>query len=531
MTKEFDYIVVGAGSSGCVLAERLSVDGSKSVLLIESGHLDTSPLIQMPRGIGMMLTPGNPHLWSYKASQGSGRPEEDWLKGRVLGGSSSINGMVYMRGLPSEYDDWEAAGCTGWGWRDIGRCFKEMEDHELGADEWRGAGGPLKISVHPPGDPLCEAVIKATEQIGVPRVADLNSGDTGVGYQPRTIWRGRRWSSAKAFLAPAASRSNLSIRTGTDVLHITFEDRVTSGVQVRDRSTGEVSFIRARREVILAAGALHSPKLLQLSGIGPGAELAKLGISVLQDSPGVGRHMLEHRTMMMQTRLKSGSLNAEFSGMRLSKNLLNYYARGRGPLTHAAHEVCALVKTNPDLDRPNAQIGMGMYSIAITDGKIVLEKEHGMTWAAYFTRPTSEGSVTITSTKPDAPLSIDVNYLSTDTDRRHSADLLRLMRKIITQPALRPYVVEETIPGAAYASDEEIVDAYFKCGSTAFHVAGTCRMGADAASVVDPQLRVRGVQGLRVVDTSIMPTLISGNTNGPAMAIAMRAAELIQQHS
>lgn len=524
----FDFIIVGAGSSGCVLASELSRDPACRVLLLESGPPDTSPLIHMPRGIGKILEPGNPHVWSYAVGKGPGRGTEDWLKGRTIGGSSSINGMVYMRGLPSEYDDWAAAGCEGWGWSDIGRCYKAMEDHELGEAEWRGAGGPLKVSMHPRDNPLYEAVLQAGEQAGVPRVADVNAAPQGgLGYQPRTIRDGRRWSAAKAFLDPARSRPNLEVRTGVQVGRVVFEGTRAVGVEMRDDRG--VSTARADREVILSAGALQTPMLLQASGVGPAELLRRLGIPIVAHSPGVGRHLLEHRCMMMQVRLREGSLNREYQGWRLGKNLLRYFATRSGPLTCAAHEVCGLVKTRPDLPRPDAELGIGLYSINVKDGKVVLEDEPGMTWVGYFTTPDSEGSVEITSRDGLAAPLIDANYLHTWRDRRHSIDLVRTMRRILAQPALAPHVVAETQPGPAYESDDEIVEAYSTFGSTAFHVAGTCRMGADAASVVDPHLRVRGVQGLRVMDTSIMPTLISGNTNGPAMAMALRAAEIIRR--
>lgn len=526
MPNQFDIIIVGAGSSGCVLANRLSANPNISVLLIESGPVDKNPLIQMPRGIGKMLTPGNPHVWDYKVSQGEGKESEDWLKGRTLGGSSSVNGMVYLRGHPSEYDEWEAAGCVGWGWDNIGRCYKSMEDHELGEAEWRGIGGPLKITMHPSGDPLLEAVIEAAGEAGVPRVADLNAAlQGGIGYQPRNIWRGRRQSASKAFLAPVRARANLTVITGTDVLRIIFEGRRAVGVEVRDANG--TSIIRATREIILSAGALNSPKILQLSGVGPAEKLQELGIEVIVDAPGVGQHLLEHRCVLLQVRLKGGSLNQVFAGMGLVKSLAQYFIKGKGPLTHAAHEVCAFFKTRPELTRPDAELGVGLYSITVVDGKIALEKEQGMTWVGYFTNPDSVGTVTLTSKDPDAPVAINANYLSTENDRRSSIALLRFMRKILEQPALRSHIVAETLPGPSCQTDDQLAEAFFKNGSTAYHAASTCRMGSDPSSVVDPQLRVRGVDGLRVVDTSIMPTLITGNTNGPAMVIAMRAAEII----
>jgi choline dehydrogenase len=451
------------------------------------------------------------------------------MKGRTLGGSSSVNGMVYMRGLPSEFDDWAAAGCVGWGWSDIGRCFKAMEDHELGEAEWRGAGGPLKVSIHPNDNPLYEAILDACEQAGVPRVEDVNAATQGgVGYQPRTISAGQRWSAAKAFLDPARSRRNLEVRTGVHVQRVVFEGTRAVGVELRDaRGQAGLAVVRAAREVILCAGALQSPMLLQTSGVGPAELLQSLGIPVVAHAAGVGRHLLEHRCIMMQVRLREGSLNREYQGWRLGKNLLRYFTSQSGPMTCAAHEVCGLIKTRPDLPRPDAELGIGLYSINVKDGKVVLEDQPGMTWVGYFTTPDSEGSVQISSRDGQSAPLIDANYLHTERDRRHSVDLVRTMRRILAQPALAPYVVGETQPGPAFSSDDEIVEAYSRFGSTAFHVSGTCRMGADAEAVVDPQLRVRGVRGLRVVDTSVMPTLISGNTNGAAMAMGLRAAELI----
>jgi choline dehydrogenase-like flavoprotein len=436
--------------------------------------------------------------------------------------------MVYVRGHPADYDAWEAAGCAGWGWKDIGRCFKAIEDHPLGAAEWRGAGGPLKISIHPSGAPVCEAIIAAGEEMGTPRVADVNDADQGgIGYQPRTIHRGRRMSAADAFLHPAMKRPNLTVRTGAHARKVVFEGLRAVGIEYR--SEGGVQVARASREVILSAGALHSPALLQLSGVGPAAHLATLGVDLVKDAPDVGANLREHRVLMVGVRLTRGSLNADLGGLKLLGNVLRYQLFGSGPLTHAAHEVCAFVKTRPEYDRPDAQLGFGLYSMAVIEGKVVLEAEPGMSIAAYFTRPESQGSVMIRSADPEAALAIDANYFSAEADRRHSIDMLRFIRRLLAQPALAPFVVAETVPGPAFETDDEILSAFQQMGGTAYHVAGTCRMGADEGSVVDPQLRVRGVEGLRVVDTSVMPTLVSGNTNGPAMAMALRASELILQ--
>jgi len=529
MNKQYDYIIVGAGSAGCVMANRLSASGAVSVLLIESGPDDKNSMISMPRGIGKLLAPGNPHVWDYKVSRGPEQAEDVWLKGRTIGGSSSINGMVYVRGAPEDYDAWEAAGCTGWGWSNMGRHFVDLEDHALGAAPGRGVGGPLKISVQPSGDSLCEAVLTAGVQAGTPRVDDINEVNTrgpgGLGYQTQNIWHGQRYSAAKAFLDPARNRPNLHILTLTDVLRINFQDKRASSLTVRD-SSGERT-ICASKEIIVCAGAIQSPKLLQLSGVGPAALLKPYGIAVVRDAPQVGRNLREHLFLAMQYRVKSHSLNHRFFGLGLLRSVWQYYTGRKGPLTHSAHEIGGFVKTRPELDRPDAQIGISLYSLTYGESAVVPEKQPGLTLGGYFMRPQSQGEVSIRSADPDAPPYICANYLSAVTDRTAAISLYRWIRQLAAQPALAPFIVSATTPSADAQSDEEILQAFRQWGGTAYHVSGTCRMGCDAESVVDPSLRVRGVSGLRVVDTSIMPALISGNTNAPAMVIALRAAEII----
>ncbi|AWY40047.1 FAD-binding protein [Pseudomonas putida] len=529
MNKRYDYIIVGAGSAGCVLANRLSSRHSVSVLLIESGPDDSNALIAMPRGIGKLLTPGNPHVWDYKVSRGPQQAEDIWLKGRAIGGSSSINGMVYVRGAPEDYDAWEAAGCTGWGWDNIGRHFVELEDHALGATPERGIGGPLKISVQSSGDPLCEAVLTAGVQAGTPRVDDINLANTagpgGLGYQTQNIWNGQRYSAAKAFLDPVRNRPNLDVLTQTDVLWINFEDQRATSVTVRD-SRGERA-IDAGKEIIVCAGAIQSPKLLQLSGVGPAALLESHGIAVVKDAPQVGRNLREHFFLAMQYRVKSHSLNHRFFGLGLLRSVWQYYTGRKGPLTHSAHEIGGFVKTRPELDRPDAQIGISLYSLTYGEDEVVPEKQPGLTLGGYFMRPQSQGEVSIRSANPDVPPYICANYLDSVTDRAAAISMYRWIRQLASQPALAPFIVGATTPSADAQSDEEILEAFKQWGGTAYHVSGTCRMGSDAESVLDPSLKVRGVSGLRVVDTSIMPSLISGNTNAPAMAIALRAAEII----
>ncbi len=529
--EKYDYVIIGAGSAGCVLDNRLSEDRAVSVLLIESGPADNSPLIAMPRGIGKLLLAGNPHVWDYQARPQPGMEPELWLKGRTLGGSSSINGTVYVRGAPADYDHWEAMGCAGWSWQHVGPLFVALEDHELGASAWRGAGGPLKVSVHPPGDPLCEALLNAAVEAGTPRVADINEvntvGNGGMGYQPVTTFRGKRCSAARAFLAPIRSRSNLTVQTGTDVQRIEFQQRRATAITVKDLK-GTRS-IPVAGELILAGGAIESPKLLQLSGVGPAELLQSLGIPVVLDAPSVGSNLREHRYLAMQYRVTGGSLNARLSGVGLLRSLLDYSLRSKGPLTHSAHEVGGFVKTRPDLERPDAQIGIGLYSMSVSGKTVSIDAQPGISIGGYFMRPESRGTVRIQSPDPTVRPSIDANQLTAAIDVKSAISLFRWIRHFAARPALRPWLVSEITPGPAFETDAQIIDAFLRFGSTAYHVCGTVRMGIDADAALDPQLRFRGLENLRVADTSIMPTLVSGNTNAPAMVIGLRAAQLIRE--
>ncbi|MDB5584063.1 MAG: oxidoreductase [Bradyrhizobium sp.] len=530
MVAAADYIIVGAGSAGCVLAAELSSDPNVTVLLIESGPADNHFLIDMPRGIGKLLAPGSPRCWFYEVDKGGNRGSEFWVKGRTLGGSSTINGMVYARGFAADYDRWRALGCTGWGWSDMMPHFKAMEHHELGETAERGVGGPLRISTHPrdtAGAELCEAVIDAAEQAGVPRVADTNaSPQGGIGYQPRTIWRGKRQSASKAFLHPAMNRKNLMVLSDTDVLRVLFDGRRATGIEVRD--TDGIHRVDAGREIILSAGAIQSPKLLQLSGIGPGRLLRDLGIPVVHDHPQVGRNLREHYFLQTKYRVARGSLNHEFAGPRLLWNVVRYAVASSGPMTHAVQELIGYIKTDPTLTHPDCQIGVGLYSMGLGPKGLEVDRLPGMTLGGYPLHPVSTGELHIVSPEPDKPPFILANYLTDPADQATAVALVRCLRGIAAQPALAKLIVEELAPGPAVQTDDEILEDYLVRGVPGFHVAGTCRMGSDDQSVVDPTACVRGVSGLRVVDTSIFPELPSGNTNGPAMATGRHAAGMIK---
>jgi choline dehydrogenase len=527
----YDYIVVGAGSSGCAVAERLSANAGNTVLLLESGQADKSPFIHMPRGLGVILNPGSRYIWEYQVRTGGEGPVERWYRGRTLGGSSSTNGMVYMRGAPIDYDGWAAKGCEGWGWKDVAPHFVALEDHDLGKGVWRGAGGPQRITTHPAGDPLCEAILNAGVEMGIPRVPDVNEEravrDGGFGYQPSTRYQGRRFSAARAFLERARARPNLEIATASEALKIDFVHARATHVVVR--TTTGTQRIGARREIVLSGGAIQTPKLLQLSGIGPAPLLRSLGISVIADLPGVGRNLREHRHVDLRLQVSKGSQNSSLSGLGALWSMARYFSRRRGPMSHAAHEIGGFAKSTPELDHADLQFGLMSLSASSTgkEDAIAVDKYPGITFITYFTRPESQGEVRIQSADPDVTPFVDANHLSAPLDRRKFIAAFRWNRLLAQQPALKGWVVKEAPPFNHVQTDEEILANAMQLGGTCFHTAGTARMGTDTDAVVDPKLRVRGIEGLRVADTSIMPTLVSGNTNGPAMMIGLRAADFI----
>lgn len=518
-----DYIIVGAGSAGCVLAERLSASGRRNVLLLEAGPVDRHPLIHMPRGMARLFSDPR-HVWFLPTTAAGDIPAETWIRGKVLGGSSSINGMMYFRGHPDDYDEWERRGAPGWGWEHMLPAFRAIENSATG-----DGTAPLRIGFAGQRTALSEALIQAGEALGIPRVEDLNHPQQeGVGYATHNIHRGRRQSAADAFLKPARSRRNLHVETGVMVDRVLFEGRRAVGV-VAHRG-GTALELHTRGEVILAAGALQSPQILERSGIGNGEHLRNLGIPLVHESPGVGENLLEHRLLMMQYELLAPlSQNEEFRGWRLVMNALRYAASRSGPMSTGTYDVGAFVKALPGEERPDAEILMAPYSLGFTlKGTVTTDRTHSMHMFGYPLRSRSRGSVHIRSAHPTEDAVIRPNYLSDPYDQQVTVAMFRLMRRWVRQPPLRQIIGAEVLPGSRVESDPSILQAFRANGTAGYHACGTARMGG-ADAVLDQRLRVRGVSSLRVVDGSMMPTMVSANTNGPILAIAWRAAEIIRE--
>lgn len=525
----YDYVIVGAGAAGCVLAHRLSEQPGCSVLLIEAGPHHRHPLISMPKGLGKMLFhPGYAWPFPTEPEAGTGGKPENWLRGKVLGGSTSVNGMMYVRGQPADFDALAAQSSADWGWPKIEAAYRALESYEGGASASRGGNGPLKVTVSPQRDRLSEAMVEAGVAMGLPRKQDANQPDNaeGIAYADRTVHDGRRVSAATAFLDPIRERPNLTILTGALVDRVRFDGRRATGVELLRKGARE---FHAGREVILAGGTLASPAILQRSGIGPRALLEKLGIAVLQDLPEVGRNLAEHRAILMQWKLREPlSQNALFSGLNLLKVTAEYFLKRTGPMAAATYEIGAWIKSRPELERPDIQFLMAPFSFDRDSNRQKLERFPGMHIVAYPLRPASRGSLEIRSGNPEELPAIRPNYRSTAEDREVMAAVVRAARRWTSQSPLRELVAEETYPGPACASDAQMIEAYDREGTCGYHAVGTCRMGADEASVVDPALRVRGVEGLRVMDASVMPQIPSGNTAAPTMAMAWRAADIIR---
>ena len=527
MDGDWDYIIVGAGSAGCVLANRLTADGRSRVLLLEAGGTDRYIWIHIP--VGYFKTMHNPRTdWMFKteACPGLGGRSLDWPRGKVLGGSSSINGLLYIRGHPSDFHHWRQLGCQGWSYDDVLPYFKRAEDQERGADDLHGAGGPLGVADMRIEREICERFIDAAEEVGIPRNDDFNGvQQDGAGYFQLTTRGGLRCSTAVGYLRPARRRSNLEVVTEAQTTRVIIEGGRAVGVAYVQRFNKKVA--RARRQVILSAGAIGSPQLLMLSGIGPPEHLKAEGIEVCRASPGVGKNLQDHLQVRVVFKLNRPiSVNDEvrsLAGRAMAG--VQFLLTRRGPLAMGASQACAFVRTRPGLEAPDIQyhvqplstdkLGAGLHAFS------------GVTFSTCQLRPESRGEIRLRSANPfDAP-AIHPNYLATETDRATQVAGMRLSRKIAAARPMAEVIDSEYASGPSVQTDGELLEAARQTSQTIYHPVGTCKMGHDEASVVDDRLRVRGVDGLRVVDASIMPTLTSGNTNAPTIMIAEKASDMI----
>jgi choline dehydrogenase len=525
----FDYVIVGAGTAGCVLANRLSADPGVKVLLLEAGGKDSWIWIHIP--IGYLYTQNNPRTdWCFRTEPEAGLNGRAlaYPRGRVLGGCSSINGMIYMRGQARDYDGWRQQGNRGWGWDDVLPYFKRSEDFAAGGDEMHGAGGEWRVEPQRLSWEILDAFRDAAAEVGIPKVTDFNRGNNeGCGYFQVNQRRGVRWSTAKAFLRPARGRANLTVLTAAQALGVVFEGRRAVGL--RFVQGGALKLARAGREVVLAAGAVGSPQLLQLSGVGPPALLQELGISVVHAQDGVGANLQDHLQIRAVYKVKHArtlneQANSFFGRARMG---LEYALLRRGPLTMAPSQLGAFAKSDPARETPDLEYHVQPLSLDRFGDP--LHPFPAFTASVCNLRPESRGTVRIRSADPAAAPAIAPNYLASEADRLVAAAAIRLTRRICAARALARFEPQEFLPGEALVSDEQLAAAAGTIGTTIFHPVGTCKMGEDPLAVVDDRLRVRGVENLRVVDASIMPTITSGNTNAPAIMIAEKASDMIKE--
>src|ERR1700689_1089269 len=526
-TAEFDYVIVGAGSAGCVLANRLSADGANSVLLLEAGPKDSNIWIHVPLGYGKLFKDKTVN-WMYQTEPEPGLDGRSVFqpRGKVLGGSSSINGLLYVRGQHEDYDRWRQRGNAGGGYDDVLPYFKKAEDQQRGADQYHGSGGPLPVSDLGHPDPLSAAFIDAAAETGLPINPDFNGAtQEGAGFFQTTTRGGRRASTAVAYLRPASGRSNLRVETAALAQRILFEGRCARAVEFRQ--SGTLRTARARREILVSGGAYNSPQLLQLSGVGPAELLKQHGIDVVLDAPGVGNDLQDHLQVRLVTRCSQRVTLNDIVNHPVRRVMAGARSAAfrTGPLTIAAGTSGAFFKTNPRLATPDVQIHFLPFSTDRMGEK--LHSFSAFSASVCQLRPESRGSLRIRSADPAAPPEIRINYLATETDRTTNVEGLKILRKILHAPALSPFVVEEVDPGNKVSSDEELLAYCRRRGSTIYHPTSTCRMGSDPLAVVDQRLRLRGIEGLRVVDASVMPDLVSGNTNAAIIMIAEKASEMI----
>ncbi|HEV8679243.1 MAG TPA: choline dehydrogenase [Stellaceae bacterium] len=525
---EADFIVIGAGSAGCAVAARLSEDPAVRVALLEAGGEDRNRWIHIPLGFGKTFADPSVN-WCYETEPdpGAGGRRVFWPRGKVLGGSSSINGMVYIRGQAEDFDHWRQLGNTGWSSSDVLPYFRRAEHQVRGADAFHGTGGPLAVS-DVERHPIAEAFIAAAIDLGHPRNDDFN-GKTqdGVGYHQTTTRQGRRCSTAVGYLRPAMQRANLQVITEALTEKILFAGRRAVGVQFR--RGGQAMTARARREVILCGGAINSPQLLLLSGIGPEAQLAEFGIPVVQHLPGVGQSLQDHYSapVKLKARLPVTVNDVMLSNAKKLKAGLDYYMFRRGPLAMISSPAALFARTRPELASPDIKCSISPFSAERPqDG---LHKWSGFTMIAYQLRPESRGEIKLKTADPADPPAMHPNYLATETDQQTLVAGLKLCRRILGHPQLERFIASEFLPGAEIQTDDELLDYARRRGGTVYHPTSTCKMGVDAMAVVDPELKVRGVDGLRVADASVMPTVVSGNTNAATIMIGERCADLVRE--
>jgi choline dehydrogenase len=527
-TIEADFIVIGAGSAGCAVAARLSEDPATRVALLEAGGEDTNRWIHIPLGFGKTFADPSVN-WCYETEPDPGAADRKvfWPRGKVLGGSSSINGMVYIRGQAEDFDHWRQLGNAGWSFDDVLPFFRRAEHQVRGSDGYHGVGGPLCVS-DVARHPIAEAMIAAAVEAGFPRNDDFNgASQDGVGYHQTTTRNGRRCSTAVGYLRPAAKRGNLRVVTEALTERILFDGRRATGVQFR--RGGQTQVARARREVIICSGAVNSPQLLMLSGIGPQPHLAEFGIPLVHHLPGVGQSLQDHYSaaIKLKATLPVTVNDVMLSNAKKLKAGLEYYMLRRGPLAMISSPAALFARTRPELASPDVKCSISPFSAERPqDG---LHPFSGFTMIAYQLRPESRGEIRLKSANPADPPAVHPHYLAAETDQKALVAGLKLCRQLLQSPHLARYVAVEFQPGPAVASDAELLDYARRRGGTVYHPTSTCKMGIDPLAVVDPELRVVGVEGLRVADASVMPTVISGNTNAATIMIGEKAADLARR--